>query len=49
LYAARIPGTFITAKWDLIYYVEAIDKNGNGRIYPDLDKETPYVIVAVQR
>jgi len=49
LYTARIPGTFITAKWDLIYYVEAIDKNGNGRIYPDLDKETPYVIVAVQR
>jgi hypothetical protein len=49
LYSARIPGTFITAKWDLIYYVEAIGKNGNGRIYPDLDKQTPYIIVPVQR
>jgi hypothetical protein len=49
LYAAHIPGAFITPQWDLIYYVEAIATNGQGRIYPDLDRETPYVVVAVQR
>jgi hypothetical protein len=49
LYAARIPGAFITPQWDLVYYVEAIGSNGQGRIYPDLDRETPYVVVAVQR
>jgi len=49
LYTARIPGNFIIPKWDLIYYVEAIDQNGNGRIFPDLDKETPYIIATVLR
>jgi len=49
LYFGRIPGAFITPKWDLIYYVEAIGQNGNGRIYPDLDQETPYIIATVQR
>ncbi len=49
LYTALIPGTFITPKWDLMYFVEAIDKAGNGRIYPDLEVEAPYVIVPVQR
>jgi hypothetical protein len=49
LYAGKIPGAYITSKWDLIYYLEAIDQNGHGRIYPDLDLETPYLIVAVRR
>ncbi len=49
LYTGRIPGAFITPKWDLIYYIEAIGQNGNGRIYPDLDQETPYIIATVQR
>ena len=46
---ATIPGDFIQPKWDLIYYVEFIDGAGNGRIYPDLDKETPYRVVTVKR
>ncbi len=49
LYVARIPGDFITPKWDLMYFIEAIDRHGNGRNYPDLEAETPYVIVAVDR
>lgn len=49
LYAARIPGAFIKPEWDLIYFVEAIDKDGNGRNYPDLEVEMPYVIAPVQR
>ena len=45
LYAAVIPGDFITPDWNLIYFVEAIDTKGNGRIYPDLEREAPYVVV----
>lgn len=49
MYAASIPGDFITPEWDLIYFVEAIDKRGNGRNFPDLETSAPYVIVPVER
>ena len=44
-----MPGAFITSPWDLMYYVEIVDTRGNGRIYPDLETETPYVVVRVRR
>ena len=49
LYFAAIPASFIDAKWDLMYFVEAVGKNGSGRMYPDLEREMPYVIVPVKR
>ncbi len=48
-YHGTIPGSFIASEWDLIYFVEAFPKNGNGRITPDLEEEMPYVIVPVER
>jgi hypothetical protein len=48
-YAGNIPGRFIVSVWDLIYFVEAYPKTGNGRMAPDLDQEMPYVIVPVER
>jgi hypothetical protein len=48
-YTASIPASFVDSKWDLMYCVEVVDRNGFGRMYPDLDVETPYVIVAVKR
>jgi len=48
-YTAAIPAAFIDPKWDLIYFVEVVGKNGAGRMYPDLEREMPYVIVAVKR
>ena len=48
-HTATIPGEFIVPKWDLMYFVEAIDAAGNGCIAPDLDVETPYVIVELER
>jgi hypothetical protein len=48
-YTAQIPGDFITTKQDVMYFVETIDKAGNGRNYPDLEIEAPYVIVPVDR
>ena len=32
-----------------MYYIEAMDHCGNGVIHPDLDVETPYVVVKIAR
>ena len=44
LYTASIPAAFVNPKWKLMYFVEVVDQKGNGRMYPDLDVETPCVI-----
>jgi hypothetical protein len=49
LYSAQIPGQFITAAQDVMFFVEAIDSAGNGRNYPDLETSSPYVVVSVER
>jgi hypothetical protein len=48
-YVGRIPASFIDPKWNLMYFVETIGNNHSGRMYPDADSETPYVIATVQR
>ena len=32
-----------------MYLIEVMDNKGNGKIYPDIEKETPYVVVKLQR
>jgi hypothetical protein len=32
-----------------MYYIEVMDMAGNGCIYPDIEKEAPYVIVMLER
>jgi hypothetical protein len=49
LYAGSIPAAFIDPRWDLMYFVEIVDRRGNGRIYPDLEIETPYIVASVKR
>ncbi len=44
-FQATIPAEELNPGWDLMFLVEAMDNRGNGKIYPDLEKETPYVIV----
>lgn len=48
-YAATVPAEYIDPGWDFMYFIEVMDKAGNGKIYPDLDKEAPYIIVRLQR
>ena len=48
-YGTVIPADDIQPTWDLMYFIEAMDKNGNGRIYPDLNHATPYIVVKLQR
>jgi hypothetical protein len=39
LYKGMIPAAFIDPKWDLMYFVEVVDRAGDGRIFPDLERE----------
>jgi hypothetical protein len=48
-YEAVVPGEQIGSKWDFMYFFEVMDGVGNGRIHPDLDRETPYVVVKLER
>ena len=48
-YKAVVPGEDIPAKWDFMYLFEVMDNKGNGKIYPDLEKEAPYIVVKLQR
>jgi hypothetical protein len=48
-YKGRIPASFLDPKWDVMYFVEVMDDRGRGRLYPDLEKETPYIVVSMQR
>jgi hypothetical protein len=48
-YRTVIPAEEIPLTWDLMYFFEAMDKAGNGHIHPDLNRETPYIVVHLQR
>ena len=48
-YQAVIPTADIDTKYDLMYYIELMDRSGRGRIYPDLNRETPYKIIKLIR
>jgi hypothetical protein len=46
-FEATIPASDIDPHFDLMYLFEVMDNAGNGKIYPDMAKETPYIIVNV--
>jgi hypothetical protein len=46
---ATIPGSYTVPRYDLMYYVEAVDRHGNGAFYPNPDRAVPYVVVKVSR
>ncbi|HLZ88718.1 MAG TPA: hypothetical protein VKQ52_15790, partial [Puia sp.] len=48
-YKAVIPVADIDPGYDLMYYIALMDKGGHGRIFPDLNKETPYKIIKLIR
>jgi hypothetical protein len=48
-FQAIVPAEQINPKWDFMYFIEVMDNNGNGRIYPDLNKDTPYIFVKLIR
>lgn len=49
VYSVTVPAEQINPAWDFMYFIEVMDRNGTGRIYPDLNTETPYRIVKLIR
>jgi hypothetical protein len=48
-YQAVVPADQLAPEWDFMYFIEVMDKQGTGRIYPDFNRETPYVVVRLTR
>jgi len=48
-YMVTVPASEIDTRFDFMYFIEVMDNDGQGRIYPDLEVETPYIIVALER
>jgi hypothetical protein len=48
-YEATIPGEQVRPKFDFMYLLEIMDNDGHGRIYPDLNETTPYIVVRLVR
>ena len=48
-YRATIPAEHLGPTWDLMYFIETMDQQRNGRIYPDLNQQTPYVFTHLER
>ena len=48
-YQVTVPASQIDTRFDFMYFIEVMDNDGHGRIYPDLEVETPYIIVELER
>ena len=49
VFYAVVPAREIDPKFDFMYFLEVMDQDGHGMIYPDLEKETPYIFVKLER
>lgn len=48
-YEAIVPADEINPKWDFMYFIKIMDKEGNGIIHPNFSTVTPYIIVKLIR
>ncbi|HEX7585685.1 MAG TPA: hypothetical protein VF373_13440, partial [Prolixibacteraceae bacterium] len=48
-FEAIVPANQIDPKFDFMYFIKVVDNERRGIIYPDLNKETPYIIVKLLR
>jgi hypothetical protein len=48
-YTAEIPADFVVSQWDVMYFIEALDNVGNGRMYPPLEEGIPYIMTSLTR
>lgn len=49
LFEAIVPAEQINPKWDFMYFIKIMDNDSKGMIYPNLNRETPYIIVKLIR
>ena len=49
VYSVDVPADQIDPEFDFMYFIEVMDNDNHGIIYPDLEKETPYIVTVLQR
>lgn len=48
-YQVTVPADQVSCAWDFMYFIEVLDNRGHGAIYPDLDRQTPYIVLRTGR
>jgi hypothetical protein len=48
-YEATVPADQLPPKFDFMYFLEVMDNHGHGKIFPDLNESTPYIVVRLAR
>ena len=46
---AQSTTSYLDGKYDIMYFIEVMDTKGNGRMYPDMENEIPYIVVNIQK
>jgi hypothetical protein len=49
VFEATVPSGEIDPRWDYMYFIKILDVENHGFIFPDLNLETPYIIVKLLR
>ncbi|MBC8609779.1 hypothetical protein H8702_01415 [Massilimaliae timonensis] len=49
MFRAVIPKEYLNMDWHILYYLEVVDQLGNGLIFPDMKKQTPYYVITAER
>jgi len=44
-YQATVTADQVSSAWDFMYFIEAMDNQGHGVIFPDLNRQTPYFVL----
>jgi hypothetical protein len=48
-YEAVIPAAKISLQFDCMYFIQAMDSQHHGVMFPDFNQQTPYFIVRLER
>jgi len=48
-YEAVIPADKINPRYDFMYFLQAMDNDHHGTIFPDFNRQTPYFVVPLER
>jgi hypothetical protein len=48
-YEAVIPADKIDPRFDFIYFIQVMDNQHHGVIFPDFNRQTPYFVVRLER
>jgi len=49
VFEATVPVVKMNPKWDFMYFIKIMNNDKKGMIYPDLNRETPYIFVHLIR